>query len=88
MKFLKKHIRVVIVLCVLILHTAITYPVNYNRISNNKSPLFLFPGATAKDGGTKHYYGIGYQVIDWNELGGKKGFEINTPFSNKFFQHQ
>lgn len=44
----------------------------------NKTPLFAVITKTYKDGGTKEYMGIGYKVIDYNQLQGRRDIEIGT----------
>ena len=46
----------------------------------DKLPLFAIPLKIHDDGGTREYYGIGYKVIDYYELQGKKGKEMGTWF--------
>ena len=42
----------------------------------NKGPFFAIPVYSYKDGGTKEYYGIGYKVIKYNQLQGRRDKEI------------
>lgn len=44
----------------------------------DKGPFFAIKTAVYKDGGSKVYYGIGYKVIKYNLIRGKKGMEIGT----------
>ena len=44
----------------------------------NKGPFFAIKTKTYKDGGTKVYYGLGYKVIKYNQLEGRRGIEIGT----------
>lgn len=46
----------------------------------NKGPYFAIKVATYKDGGTKIYYGIGYKVIKYNQLQGRRDTELGTWF--------
>ena len=43
-----------------------------------KGPFFAIPMYTYEDGGTKEYYGIGYKVIKYNQLQGRRDMEIGT----------
>ena len=43
-----------------------------------KRPLFAINNKTYKDGGSKEYMGIGYKVIDYNQLQGRRDIEIGT----------
>lgn len=47
------------------------FSVDYSRAKNNKPPLFAINTEIYKDGGTKEYQGIGYKVLDYNELDGE-----------------
>jgi len=44
----------------------------------DKGPFFAIPITKYKDGGTKAYYGIGYKVIKYNQIQGRKDSEIGT----------
>ncbi len=44
----------------------------------NRGPYFAIKTATLKDGGTKVYYGLGYKVIKYNQLQGRRDTEIGT----------
>ena len=44
----------------------------------NKGPFFAIPTHTYKDGGTKEYYGLGYKVIKYKQLQGRRDMEIGT----------
>lgn len=49
-----------------------------------KGPFFAIKTKTYKDGGTKEYYGIGYKVIKYNVLQGRKDTQIgfwSMPYS-------
>ena len=41
-----------------------------------KGPYFAIPMHTYDDGGTKEYYGLGYKVIKYNQLQGRRDKEI------------
>lgn len=50
----------------------------------NNGPYFAIKTNTYKDGGTKVYYGIGYKVIKYNQLEGRRDMQIgfwNMPYS-------
>ncbi|MBQ6498036.1 MAG: hypothetical protein IJI58_04920 [Bacilli bacterium] len=38
----------------------------------DKGPFFAIPTRTYKDGGTKEYYGLGYKVIKYNQIQGRR----------------
>ena len=42
----------------------------------NIGPFFAINTKTYKDGGTKEYYGLGYKVIKYNEVAGRRDTEI------------
>ena len=42
----------------------------------DKGPFFAIPFRTYKDGGTKEYYGLGYKVIKYNQVQGRRDKEI------------
>ena len=44
----------------------------------DKRPLFAINTKTYKDGGTKEYIGLGYKVIDYYQLQGRRDIEIGT----------
>ena len=44
----------------------------------DKKPLFVINTKTYKDGGTKEYMGLGYKVIDYYQLQGRRDIEIGT----------
>lgn len=44
----------------------------------NKGPFFAIPVHTYDDGGTKEYYGLGYKVIKYNQVQGRRDTEIGT----------
>ena len=49
-----------------------------------KGPYFAIKTATYRDGGTKVYYGLGYKVIKYNQIEGRKDIQLglwNMPYS-------
>ena len=44
----------------------------------NHGPYFAIKTAAYKDGGTKVYYGLGYKVIKYNQLQGRRDTELGT----------
>ena len=44
----------------------------------NKGPFFAIKTTTYKDGGTKVYYGLGYKVIKYHQVQGRRDMEIGT----------
>lgn len=48
-------------------------------------PFFAIKTATYKDGGTKVYYGLGYKVIKYNQIDGRRDTQIgfwNLPYNS------
>lgn len=80
-----------IIACVIVLITLIhfiTYTIDKSLIVRDSDPWFCIETMALKDGGTKMYYGLGYQIIKWNYLSEKNvdgkeiygvehGFEIH-----------
>ena len=75
LNFITNLIFIIIVLAICMIAIDIVRVKKYNKL-----PLFAIPLHTYKDGGTKEYYGIGYKVIDYYQLQGKRGKEIGTWF--------
>lgn len=46
--------------------------IDYMLSKNNKSPIFTLPLGKYRDGGTVEYYGLGYKIIKYNVIGGRK----------------
>ena len=42
----------------------------------NRGPYFAIKTKEYDDGGTKEYVGLGYKVIEYNQIGGRQGKEI------------
>lgn len=43
-----------------------------------KVPMLAIPVKTYDDGGTKEYYGLGYKVIKYNQLQGRRDMELGS----------
>ena len=54
--------------------------VDYNRVQNGKMPMFCIHYATANDGGTKEYLGLGYKVIAFNRSNGYNEIKMGSWF--------
>lgn len=89
----KKIIKYVIGISFLIfLFHIFAFYYDKNLINNDREPFFSIKTGGLKDGGTTFYYGLGYQIIQWNVLktknlngkdiyGVEHGFEIHRfPF--------
>ena len=76
---MRKGIKVaLIILGVILILGLIFFMVDYNRVKNGEKPIFCINTATANDGGTKEYLGLGYKVIDFNRLDGYDEVKIGT----------
>ena len=64
-------IFIVIVVCILMIVTDIVCVSKYNA-----GPFFAIPLHKYNDGGTKEYYGLGYKVIKYNQVQGRRDKEI------------
>ena len=79
----KIHLRLVnlIINIVLVVVLIILFLVTLDIVlitKYQKGPIFAIPVKTYQDGGTKEYYGIGYKVIKYNQLQGRRDMEIGT----------
>ena len=72
--------RLVVILCIGIL--IVTFTVDYNRVKNQKKPIFCIqsPAGVILDGGTIEYFGLGYKVIDFHTIAGFDDIKIGTWF--------
>lgn len=51
--------------------------IDYVRVTKyGYTPLFAIKTLELKDGGTKEYMGLGYKVIDYNQIQGRRDIEI------------
>lgn len=74
-----KYIRVINIIFYVIILLMIMVTVDVVCVAKyNKGPFFAIKVATYKDGGTKVYYGLGYKVIKYNELEGRKDTVIGS----------
>ncbi|OCA90475.1 hypothetical protein A8F94_00870 [Bacillus sp. FJAT-27225] len=69
---------------ILLLLPGLFFAVDLNLAKVNKPPLFVITTAMYKDGGTKEYKGLGYKVIDYNELDGEGRQDV--VFVSPFFK--
>ena len=72
--------RLVVILCIGI--QIVTFTVDYNRVKNQKKPIFCIksPAGAIMDGGTIEYFGLGYKVIDFHTIAGFDDIKIGTWF--------
>lgn len=60
--------RVVVILALLIVVVTILGYIDINRFMKDEEPIFIIKEDILNDGGTKIYYGVGYQLIDWKVI--------------------
>lgn len=78
---MKKKIKILlIILGVIIILGLIFFAVDYSRVQRQEKPIFCINYATANDGGTNEYLGLGYKVIDFNRLNGYDEIKIGSWF--------
>lgn len=78
---MKKGIKVLlIILGAIIILGLIFFAVDYSRVQRQETPIFCINYATANDGGTNEYLGLGYKVIDFNMLNGYDEIKIGSWF--------
>ena len=78
---MKKGIKVLlIILGAIIILGLIFFAVDYSRVQRQETPIFCINYATANDGGTNEYLGLGYKVIDFNMLNGYDEIKIGFWF--------
>jgi len=64
-------IFMIVILCMILITVDIIAVGKYD-----KGPFFAIPFRTYKDGGTKEYYGLGYKVIKYNQVQGRRDKEL------------
>jgi hypothetical protein len=60
----------VLLLLVLLIIPVSVFMIDYNRALKDMPLIFAIRTQLYKDGGTSIYKGLGYQVIDYNQLDG------------------
>jgi len=83
-KKIKLIINIIFVLIILSLTMIAVDIISVARY--NKGPYFAINTKTYKDGGSKEYYGIGYKVIKYNQVQGRRDMQIGTwsmPYSTE-----
>ena len=75
----KRTKRIINIVFIVILIIIAMISIDIVRVAKyDKKPLFAINTKTYKDGGSKAYMGIGYKVIDYNQLQGRRDIEIGT----------
>ena len=72
----KKIIRIIIAVVCILIALAIIDVLCVTKLE--KGPFFAIPVHTYDDGGTKEYYGLGYKVIKYHQVQGRRDMEIGT----------
>lgn len=58
--------------------------VDYTRAMFDKTPIFAIYAGTYKDGGSVLYQGLGYSVMDYNQLDGEGRQDVAFNISIRF----
>jgi len=74
--FSLRNIIIAIFIAILILLT-ITL-IDINRIKHDKMPILTIKTVAYKDGGTKEYYGLGYKLIKYHQIQGRRDTEFGS----------
>jgi len=75
----KKPVKILNIMFIMISIIIVMIGVDYICVENyNKGPFFAIPIHTYKDGGSKEYIGLGYKVIKYNQIQGRKDKIIGT----------
>ena len=73
---LKKISNIIFIILFVIILLAIIDIICVSKFE--KGPFFAIPVHTYDDGGTKEYYGLGYKVIKYNQVQGRRDLDIGT----------
>lgn len=80
---MKKILKIIVsTLGIIVVLGMIFFMVDYNRVKNQKKPIFCIknPAGAIMDGGTIEYLGLGYKVIDFHTIAGFDDIKIGTWF--------
>ncbi len=72
---------------VLIAYVLIAFFVDYQLAVHQRKPFFAAESVVYKDGGTTEYKGIGYKVINYNQLMNKNG-RTDVVFLSRFINYE
>lgn len=64
--------KIALIIFVALLAVVGAFIMDYQRALDDKKPIFVIRTALYKDGGTSIYHGLGYKVIDYNQIEGRK----------------
>lgn len=73
---IRKFLNILFVVIVVVILLAVIDIICVSKFQ--KGPFFAIPIHTYDDGGTKEYYGLGYKVIKYNQVQGRRDMEIGT----------
>ena len=83
----KLYKRIINIVFVILMLSMIMISVDVISVARyDKGPFFAVKTKTYKDGGTKEYYGLGYKVIKYNQIQGRRDIEIglwNLPYNTE-----
>ena len=75
----KLYKRIINIFFIIIVFLLILVTVDVIAVSKyNVGPFFAINTKTYKDGGTKEYYGLGYKVIKYHQLQGRRDTEVGS----------
>lgn len=73
----KKYKRIINIVFAIIIIVLAMIAIDVISVARyNAGPFFAIPVETYKDGGSKAYYGLGYKVIKYNQVQGRRDKEI------------
>ena len=72
---------------VLVAYVMLAFLIDYKLAVHQHKPFFAAESRIYKDGGTTEYKGIGYKVIDYNQLMNKNG-RTDVVFSSRFINYE
>ncbi len=75
-KLFKKIINIILIILFIFIILAVIDVICVTKL--NKGPYFAVPVHTYDDGGTKEYYGLGYKVIKYHQVQGRRDIEIGS----------
>jgi hypothetical protein len=81
-KYLKVRWKLLIVIFIILL-SFITSIIDYKLALKEQPPIFAIQTKLYKDGGTAVHYGLGYKVINNNQLDGRKDVIFKSLFFSK-----
>ncbi len=78
---MNKKLKIILTCVILILLILVFFLiVDYNRIINNKNPLFCVKTVMHEDKEVKEYFGLGYKIIVFDMTNGYNKVEVGNIF--------